>query len=55
MGRSHGKNEGTHFEIGKTTALFETSIPFPKDPSGASYPYDVAPDGQRFPIAIPIE
>lgn len=41
-----------NFEIGKTTPLFETSIPFPADPSGASYPYDVAPDGQRFLIAI---
>jgi Tol biopolymer transport system component len=37
-----------NLEIGKSTPLFETSLPFPALPSGPAYPYDVMADGQRF-------
>ncbi len=41
-----------NLEIGKSTPLFDTSIPFPTLPAGPAYPYDVAPDG-RFLLSAP--
>jgi hypothetical protein len=40
-------------EIGKSTPLFDTSIPFPTVIGAPAFPYDVAPDGQRFLVSVP--
>jgi hypothetical protein len=42
-----------NLETGKSTPLFETSLPFPDPPGGPAFFYDVTADGQRFLLTVP--
>lgn len=43
-----------NFEVGKSTPLFTTSIPFPNQSRNTGSPYDVTADGQRFLMSVPL-
>ena len=46
----------SNFQYGKSTPLFQTSIPVGLQwNQGPDYPYDVTPDGQRFLISAPVD
>jgi eukaryotic-like serine/threonine-protein kinase len=42
------------FSIQETTLTLQTPLPVPVQITGSSAPYDVAPDGQRFLLTLPI-
>jgi Tol biopolymer transport system component len=42
------------FSIQQTTLTLQTALPVPLQIAGSSAPYDVAPDGQRFLLTLPI-
>jgi Tol biopolymer transport system component len=45
---------GQTFSIQQTSLTLQTSLPVPLTATGALAPYDVAPDGQRFLLTLPI-
>ena len=45
---------GPTFSIQQTSLTLQTSLPVPLTATGALAPYDVAPDGQRFLLTLPI-
>jgi len=42
------------FSIQQTSLTMQTPLPVPLQTAGSSAPYDVAPDGQRFLLTLPI-
>jgi Tol biopolymer transport system component len=42
------------FSIQQTTLMLQTSLPLPLAGGAALFPYDVAPDGQRFLLSLPL-
>jgi Tol biopolymer transport system component len=45
---------GPTFSIQRTSLTMQTPLPVPLQTAGSSAPYDVAPDGQRFLLTLPI-
>ena len=45
---------GPTFSIQQTSLTMQTPLPVPLQTAGSSAPYDVAPDGQRFLLTLPI-
>ena len=43
------------FSIQKPTLQIPTPLPVPLPVGGVLFPYDVAPDGERFLLAVPIK
>ena len=42
------------FELERSIPVFDTSLNLPMYPFGSAYPYDAAPDGQRFLVSVPL-
>ena len=45
---------GQTFSIQQTSLMMQTPLPVPLQTAGSSAPFDVAPDGQRFLLTLPI-
>jgi hypothetical protein len=45
---------GPTFSIQRTSLTMQTPLPVPLQTAGSSAPYDVAPNGQRFLLTLPI-